>query len=312
MNAPHPIEPAERGANGGGLIAASLLDRGYCVIRDVVSPERVRDLAADLDPEFEATPRSMGAFYGGNTKRFHSLLRRSGHMPDFVLHPAVLAAVNMILTPHCDTIQLNLTQAIEILPGGRAQPPHRDQEMWPCHQPGVEYLVNVMWPFTSYRAENGATLIWPGSHRRQDEIVMADEDALAVEMEPGDALLFLGSTLHCGGVNRTDQARRGMIISYSLGWLKPYELPWLAYPPEIAKTFPPALAALAGYRAHRPNLGTFEGRCPSLVLEDEVPRGAIDALHPEQERLIALYRDGILKPGTPLATRSGLAALAGG
>ncbi len=86
-----------------------------------------------------------------------------------------------------------------------------------------------------------------------------------------------------------------MIVSYSLGWLKPYELPWLAYPPEIAKSFAPELAALAGYRAHRPNLGTHEGRCPSHLLTGEpAGLGAVDALRPEQEELIALYRAGAI------------------
>ncbi|MDO6415387.1 phytanoyl-CoA dioxygenase family protein [Sphingomonas sp. BIUV-7] len=293
-------------------IAAHLREHGYSVVRGALDPSLPGALASALAPTFDATPRSVGAFYGGNTKRFHGLLGRSRHMEAFVLHPAILDAVKLILEPYCDIIQLNLTQAIEILPGGLAQPPHRDQDMWPVHARGVEYLVNVMWPFTAYTAVNGATIVWPGSHHRLDEIVMADDDALAVEMAPGDALLFLGSTLHCGGVNRTEASRRGMIISYSLGWLKPYELPWLAYPPRIASSFPPELAALAGYRAHRPNLGTFEGKCPSTALGVHGTLGAIDALRPEQEMLIGLYRDGALQPGTPMATRSGLARFAGG
>jgi ectoine hydroxylase-related dioxygenase (phytanoyl-CoA dioxygenase family) len=172
--------------------------------------------------------------------------------------------------------------------------------MWPVHSPGAEYLVNVMWPFSPYTPENGATIIWPGSHRRQDEIVIDAAEGIGIEMEPGAALLFLGSTLHAGGANRTRRPRRGMIVSYSLGWLKPYELPWLAYPPEIAKSFAPELAALAGYRAHRPNLGTHEGRCPSYLLNDDpVDLGAIDVLRPEQEELIALYRAGAIIPQGP-------------
>jgi len=270
---------------------------GYCVIRDAMPKALVQNLAADLDPVFERTRVSVGPFYGATTKRFHGLLRRSQHTAAFVQHPAVLAAVNAILGAHCDSIQLNLTQAIEILPGGEAQPPHRDQDMWPVRTAGVEYLVNVMWPFSPYTADNGATIVWPGSHRRQDEIVIDAAEGTSITMEPGSALLFLGSTLHAGGANRTQLPRRGMIVSYSLGWLKPYELPWLAYPPAVAKSFAPELAALAGYRAHRPNLGTYEGRCPSHLLGDEQPGlGAIDALRPEQEELIALYRAGAILP----------------
>jgi ectoine hydroxylase-related dioxygenase (phytanoyl-CoA dioxygenase family) len=142
-------------------------------------------------------------------------------------------------------------------------------------------------------------LIWRGSHRRQDEILLDPAEAVAAEMEPGAALLFLGSTLHAGGANRTTAPRRGMIVSYSLGWLKPYELPWLAYPPEVARGFSPELAALAGYRAHRPNLGTHEGRCPSRLLlkGDDSDQGAIDVLRPEQEALIEQYYAGALPFG---------------
>jgi hypothetical protein len=78
--------------------------------------------------------------------------------------------------------------------------------------------------------------------------------------------------------------RRAVVIGYSLGWLKPYENNWLAYPPDIARHFPPELAALAGYCQHRPNLGNFEGQCPSILLGDDVPEflGARDALRPDQ------------------------------
>src|SRR3546814_9131987 len=58
---------------------------------------------------------------------------------------------------------------------------------------------------------------------------------------------------------------------YSLGWLKPYENPWLAYPPEIARQFPESLQALIGYRQHRPNLNNYEGQCPSVLLRGGAP-----------------------------------------
>ena len=285
------------------------LDRdGYCIVRSAAPRLLVEKLGDDLRAGFETTPRSQGPFYGDTTRRFHGLLHRSPRAAGFVLDPLIHGLAERILRPWCDMIQLNLTQAIEIEPGGLAQPPHRDQDMWPIHAPGVEYLLNVMWPFSAYTAENGATLVWSGSHRRQDEIFIGMEEAVPVEMEPGDALLFLGSTLHAGGANVTATPRRGMIISYSLGWLKPYELPWLAYPPHVARTLPRDVMDLAGYRAHRPNLGTHEGRCPSLLL-DEAENGsvgAIDMLRPDQEALIADYRSGLLPVDLdPLRTRAG-------
>ncbi|MCW2338177.1 hypothetical protein M2337_002410 [Sphingobium sp. B2D3A] len=285
----------ERPVTSHGSALAELLDQGFCVIRNAINQEAVAALAGALAPDFAATPPAQGPFYGPWTKRFHGLLARSPLVHDFVTQPKIIEIVEEVLGPACDRIQINLTQAIEILPGGRAQPPHRDQDMWPVRAAGVEYLVNVMWPFTPYTAANGATLIWPGSYRGQDDIVLDPKAAIAAEMEPGDVLLFLGSTLHAGGANRTALSRRGMIVSYSLGWLKPYELPWLAYPPEIARTFSEQLRSLAGYKAHRPNLGTYEGHCPSLLLEEPGgTRGAIDVLRPEQEALIEQYYAGAL------------------
>jgi hypothetical protein len=85
-----------------------------------------------------------------------------------------------------------------------------------------------------------------------------------------------------------------VVVGYSLGWLKTYENQFLAYPPAIARTFPPDLAALVGYRQHRPNLGNFEGQCPSVLLEDEAdrPLAAIDALRPDQTALIDAFVAG--------------------
>jgi hypothetical protein len=292
-------------------VAADLAGTGFCLLHDLVDPGSVAALADDLAPVFARTPPSRGAFYGNDTRRFGSLLTRSPHTMGFVQHPLVLAIADIILGPWCDHFSLNLTQAIELMPNAVAQVPHRDQDMWPCSRwvapgLGVEFLVNVMWPFTRYSAANGATRVWPGSHRRQDEPLLDPAEAVIAAMDPGSALLFLGSTLHAGGANTTALPRRGMIVSYSLGWLKPYELQWLSYPPAVARTFSPELAALAGYRIHRPNLGNVEGRCPSMLLGTAYASGgAIDALAPEQEALIAQFRAGVLGPGPtgPLASR---------
>ena len=271
--------------------AAELLETGYCIIPNVVDRGMVRALDAELAARFERTPFCQGGFYGHRTKRFHGLLKRSKGAAAFVTHPLILEIVDAILSPHCDVWQLNLTQALELHPGQRSQAPHRDQDMWRGAAGRAEYLVNVMWPFTPYTAETGATVVWPGSHKRLDEEMIDPAEAIVAEMEPGSVLMFLGSTLHGAGTNISPTIRKGMIISYCLGWLKPYENQWLTYPPEIARTFPPDLAALVGYREHRPNLGNFDGQCPSVLLKDGpadyLP--AIDNLRPEQMELLEAF-----------------------
>ncbi|PHR19463.1 MAG: phytanoyl-CoA dioxygenase [Sphingopyxis sp.] len=287
MNA---VVEGKQSAHINGIVTGLQRD-GYHVVRNAIDPEIIARLAADLDKDFAATPHCEGGFYGARTKRFGGLLARSPHSDELVRHPAILAVAQKVLEPFCDRITLNLTQAVEIHPGALPQFPHRDQDMWQGPKGEMEYLLNVMWPLTPFTAENGATRIWPGSHRLQDSGALPDDEAIAPELMPGDALLFLGSTLHGGGGNKTDTPRRGIIVSYCLGWLKPFELQWLVYPPHVARHFDPQLAALIGYAQHRPNLGNVEGQCPSLLLRDGLPihRAAIDALRPDQAEAVAAF-----------------------
>lgn len=263
---------------------------GFCVI-----PGLARGTAAALDhdlaEDFEETPFCRGGFYGERTKRFGRLLARSPHAEHLVLQPLVIAIAERILLPWCDRIQLNLTQGLALHPGALPQLPHRDQDMWRGEIGRTEYLLNVMWPFTPYRADNGATLVWPRSHGGNALEPDPPQDGTAIEMAPGDALLFLGSTLHGAGGNRTEEVRRGCIVSYCLGWLKPYENQWLAYPPDIARRFSPDLAGLVGYAQHRPNLGNYEGQCPSVLLAGTFAArlAATDALRADQAEAVAAF-----------------------
>lgn len=268
-----------------------LLTSGYCVIPDLLPGGVIEELDCDLAEDFVSTPFCRGGFYGSRTKRFGRLLARSPIAAKLVQHELVLGVVRAVLAPWCDTIQLNLTQALALHPGAPPQLPHRDQDMWRGATGEVEYLVNVMWPFTRYTAENGATMVWPNSHGRKALDPEPPADEFAAELEPGSAFLFLGSTLHGAGGNSSKEIRRGAIVSYCLGWLKPYENQWLAYPPAVARSFNPELAALVGYTQHRPNLGNYEGQCPSILLNDSVPEriGAVDALRPDQKDLVAEF-----------------------
>ena len=281
--------------------SSSLLETGWCVIPRLIDPATIAALDWELERDFAETPFCKGGFYGARTKRFGRLLARSPLARTIAQNPLVLGIARKVLEPWCDCIQLNLTQALALHPGAPPQLPHRDQDMWQGAIGDIEYLVNVMWPFTRYTRENGATILWPHSHGARALDPEPPQGEVPIELEPGSALLFLGSTLHGAGGNSSSEVRRGAIVSYCLGWLKPYENQWLAYPPAIARTFPPELAALVGYQQHRPNLGNYEGQCPSVLLQPEVPDrfAAIDALRPDQAELVAEFVAGQDWPYTP-------------
>lgn len=271
--------------------AGELRRDGYCIVQGALPAAAIAALDDDLASTSAATPFCQGGFYGATTKRFGRLLARSPHMAALVQHRLILGVVEDILSPWCDCIQLNVTQAIAVHPGAPAQMPHRDQDMWRGPVGEIEYLVNVIWPLSEFRTDNGATMVWPGSHGGQALEPEPASTPVAAEMAPGSALIFLGSTLHGAGANMSQAVRRGLVVGYALGWLKPYENQWLAYPPAVARHFSPDLAALVGYRQHRPNLGNYEGQCPSVLFGDDAgrPLAAIDALRPDQVALLDAF-----------------------
>lgn len=273
--------------------STQLLKDGYIIVRNAIDPAVIEAIDHDFAPHFEQTPFSQGFFFGAKTIRFGRALIKSPQAAKLIQHRLVQGVAEQVLGPYCNGIQLNLTQAIAVHPGAPAQLPHRDEDMWPGPKGQFEYMINVIWPFTRFTVETGATRLWKGSHRGDREAFLPDDRCISAEMEPGDCVVWLGSTLHGQGENSSDEVRRGMAIGYSLSWLKQYENQYLSYPPEIAKTFSKELAELIGYRQLPPNLNNFEARSPMTLLEDEgsEPAGAVDALIEFQEVASRYYAE---------------------
>lgn len=291
------IESSERTAAAARAdrptTALDLLRANGYVIFDRLLPQTTLDrICAELEPFFHATPRCQGDFYGWNTTRFGSLPLKSATSHSLLLHEVMLSLADQVLGPHCDWYQLNLTQAVRLHPGERQQVPHRDEEMWPCHKSGIEYLMNVMWALSDFTAENGATMLWPRSNFLRLSREVDEADAIVAEMPRGSALIYLGSITHCAGANRSTLPRTGLIVSYCLGWLKQYENGFLSYPPDVARQFPQALRDLIGYRIHRPNLGGYEGQDPAVLFETRshaLP--AVDAIPEATARELRAFYD---------------------
>ena len=264
-----------------GLYLDQLRAKGYVIIEGLATEQVIEQVNDELEPWFAATPRCRGDFYGWNTTRFGAVLLKSLASHSLVLDELILAIMDDVLGPHCDWYQLNLSQGIRIHPGERQQVPHRDEEMWPCSKGRAEYLVNVMWALSDYTAENGATMLWPRSQFDSLSRDLSEEQAVIAAMPRGSALVYLGSVTHCGGANQSKAARTGLILSYSLGWLKQYENAFLTYPPRVASEFSKPIRDLLGYRIHRPNLGGYEGQDPAVLFgTDSHALAAVDAIAP--------------------------------
>ena len=113
--------------------------------------------------------------------------------------------------------------------------------------PDYHVQCNTMWALTDFTAANGATRIVPDSSAVDDATGLA-MPLFQAEMRRGSVLFYEGKVLHGGGTNRSDAERRGVNITYAVGWVRQEENQYLACPPEIARTLDDALLRLMGYQ----------------------------------------------------------------
>ncbi|MEZ5226263.1 MAG: phytanoyl-CoA dioxygenase family protein [Acidimicrobiales bacterium] len=107
-----------------------------------------------------------------------------------------------------------------------------------------------MWAISDFTADNGGTLMVPGSHRWTADRVAQPDEIVAAEMPAGSVLVWLGGTLHGAGANVSDQWRYGVVVTYSVAWLRQEENQYLSIPPDVLATLSPELRALTGHTMH--------------------------------------------------------------
>ena len=238
-------------------------DDGYAIVEGLVPRDAALRIGAELRRLLDGVPRGRNPFEGYQTRRLYALFAKTRVLDDLAIHPLVLGAVETVLGPHC---QLSGPTGIEIGPGQDEQVLHRDEDIYPVPRPHPQLVMNVMWAFDDFTAANGATRLFPGSHRQVDRPAPGATPVLA-EMPAGSAMLYVGSLWHGGGANRTDRSRLGVAIEYCAGWLRPQETHLLVVTPDVARTLPKRLRELLGYSIYPPFVGYVDGRHPERTLE---------------------------------------------
>jgi ectoine hydroxylase-related dioxygenase (phytanoyl-CoA dioxygenase family) len=239
----------------GGVIVERLLEPS---VVERVNAEVEREVAA-ADPTQEMFNPAIQYFMGAQTKQVAGMPGISyAFATDVMCNPVLLAAADHFLLPSCARYQLNIGHLLQRGPGSEDQFLHRDELVWnDVPKPHPELQLASVIAFVDFTRDNGATRVVPGSHRWPDRNEPAlgmpqpapDQIAYA-EMEAGSAVIYLGGTIHGGGANSTDIARRGAHLSYCLGWLRTEENNYLSTPPEVAAKLPRQAQELLGYAVH--------------------------------------------------------------
>jgi hypothetical protein len=193
----------------GSTVEALLLDLdevGYCIAPGVLGDDEIGALRDALDRACaEDDAAGTASRYGPDlcNQRVWALLNRGDVFVEAATHPLALELVRARLGPDALLTQLsaNITA-----PGGDREIGrlHTDQgyllEPWP-------YLLalNVSWFVDDFTADNGATLVVPGSHRSDaaPPTELAPSAPAQLTGPAGSMAVWDGRLHHATGLNRT-------------------------------------------------------------------------------------------------------------
>jgi ectoine hydroxylase-related dioxygenase (phytanoyl-CoA dioxygenase family) len=179
-------------------------------------------------------------------------------------NPRVLAVLDRLLMPN---YLLSALQAINIQPGETAQLAHHDDGFYPIPRPRAPLAAATIWAIDDFTADNGATVLIPGSHRWGKRRPSPDDHALPVVMPAGSCVFFVGTLWHGGGANNTTRERLAVTAQYCQPWLRPMEAFTLSVSREIARTVSDDIRRMLGYSVHPPFVGAVDGLHPLRLLE---------------------------------------------
>ena len=245
-------------SEGAEAIVAELQASGGVIIDGMLDPTLLASINQDADPllvdgaEKTGLNPAVQAFFGDKVRHVSGFAGKSERFADEVMcHPLLLDVCDQVLLPNCADYRLNLAHLMDRGPGSERQFIHRDEWVWVHYQEGKpEIQLATIIALVDFTRDNGATAVVPGSHQWSAEREAAEDEIAYAEMAAGSAVIYLGSTLHAGGTNSSDHWRRGVHMSYCLGWLRTEENNVLAVPPDTARTLSPRAQELLGYGVH--------------------------------------------------------------
>ncbi|MEZ5280312.1 MAG: phytanoyl-CoA dioxygenase family protein [Acidimicrobiales bacterium] len=257
--------------SGVDALAAALQAAGCVVIEAAASADTMDHIAAEL-AEYEHLG-SIGAsnFEGHHTRRVGSPLPRSKTFRSIALHPAVMAAGDLVLG-HATSWRFSAAEYIQIGPGESPQRLHRDAWKYDRVDFGFEVELNAMWAVSDFTEANGATRVVPGSHLAGNDERYSTDDTVPAEMAKGSLMIYTGTLYHGGGPNNSDQWRCGLSLQHAVGWLTQSTNQFLECPPAQVTDWPDELLRFIGYAKTGNGLGYWR--------DSEDP---LKAVHPDRD-----------------------------
>lgn len=253
-------------------------EQGYTIVENAIDDGFADEILAVVERIESETDNAMGQdrFRGMATIKIQNLLARDKVFRELALNIYSRHLVEHLLGPG---FLLTTTQTMDLMPGELRQPVHADDMYYGSRigRPHLPIVGNTVWAITDFTAENGATVVLPGSHRwpnlpaasLPEAIERADEPIeglVPVVMPKGSVLVLNGSVWHAGGANQSGQRRLGIAVNHCAGWLRPEHNNLLAMPLDQVRTFDPALQDMLGFGVYEGIIGRLNSLPPLEAL----------------------------------------------
>ena len=284
---------------------------GYCLLKDALNPGQVAALRTRLLEQREAErQRGHSRVFPDGKQLVVFLLNKGQVFRDMILHRGLHTVVEHVLGEayllssyhahfahpgsktafHTDQFWMppptNENKETLVKPGSVTRAGNRghhvgDQALLQRKTISPAVVCNAMWMLTDFTADNGATLVVPGSHlsgRQPDPGLDDNADWVPAVGTAGTAVVFEGRTWHSTGENRTKGLRIGLTTNFCAPQFRQQENFLLGTRPEVLESASPELLKLIGFKSWQ-GYGGYENSGEWLkrdvyALGELVPEGA--------------------------------------
>lgn len=207
-------------------VEASVEDRGFAIVENVLDADglqRARERMRAVQERIRADVGAERLERAGEVGVLRLMVAYDEHFFSLLALDAVLAVVDRLLAP---TAILHLQNGLALPPCPNGDAPsrfqtsfHRDFPRW---LNGYRASINTFLAIDEFTADNGATLLVPGSHQREEppEQEELDRAAVAAICPAGSMIVFDSTLWHAAGPNTSGRTRLAINQQFTRSFIK--------------------------------------------------------------------------------------------
>jgi len=226
-------------------IQRDLTSHGVALLANALTSDSVTELQSKLHTQAEYERRQGVAFLEdgnlgkrgiGPNQRVFSLIKKGEVFRSLATDKRALDIVRdtfaasyelpqeMVDQAQLDAVLLSSLTANIVCEDGVEMMKHADQAFVPASTP-YPAVINVIWLLNDFTAENGATLVAPGTHIEPNphKFYLQPPPMVCLQATAGTAVFLDGRTWHGTGINRTASSRSAIFAYYCRPFIRQQE-----------------------------------------------------------------------------------------